>query len=420
MAGLLGLLSFFESAQGAIPEIVIYEGHLLDSRGNAVLGSFDLRFSLWMDSDLKEGNIIGGEIDVLAENFGGWLEVHTISFDSNGDFSVQLGSILPLIDVDPDKFKFMQIEIKEHSRPSTDFELLDPTGDQGADTNDRQIIGSAFYARNAARLDSRQIGESVGNIAILGEDGRWKASQIPSGTTQETFILDENDDAAGEIKLIFGKSLSKFLSFDLTNSQFHFNDSVQISGDLTVGQIFSSTIDGQFNVLKNIEWESIKTKNKSIALVPEYSGAVILEDGANNSATIKLGFDQSENRHFYFLTSSQVELQDLDICVAVKLPPDFAGWQEIPFELAVKNDSVDPGNNQIDFLLKDTNGVEVVLPGSRDFFHEVPGAWGTKQFAFDQDYFWQAGGTANICLKMKSRNNFKISVGEITLNYLGK
>ncbi|MCX6807496.1 MAG: hypothetical protein NTZ80_01655 [Patescibacteria group bacterium] len=230
---LLAIGSTVSAAENTTPESIIYEGRLLNSAGQPIQSAQTLRFSLWQSADLVSADITeAGEISITAPNYGGWTETHTLTPSETGIFSVKLGSISPLPSMDFATHKYLQVEVKSEAASNTDYETLDSNSTDEA--IDRQAIGSIPYAKNADQLDNYEVGTSSGEIAILGQNGQWASTQIPGATDADTFILDKNDNATGEIKLQFGETLNKYLSYDPTNSYFNFNDTVQIQGDLIV------------------------------------------------------------------------------------------------------------------------------------------------------------------------------------------
>ncbi|MCK5472289.1 hypothetical protein KAI54_03835 [Candidatus Gracilibacteria bacterium] len=147
--------------------------------------------------------------------------------------------------------KYLQIEIKASGAPDTSYELMDPTGDSGADITDRQTLGALPYAKNTERLDDKEVGTVEGDIALLGTDGQWATNQIPAGTTKDAFIIDDDNTiegaGTGSIALQFGNTLNKILSYDTDDNRFEINDDVDIEGNLSISGAlqFGQNLDGQ-------------------------------------------------------------------------------------------------------------------------------------------------------------------------------
>ena len=233
------------------PDVVVYEGKLLDSTSTPVTTEHTLRFSLWSNADLQSGDVNDGEINTDASNYGGWIEEHTITPDSSGIFSAELGSQTSLPTLNFATHKYLQIEIKMSGNPNSSYELMDPTGDSGVDLVDRQTLGSLPYSKNTERLDNKEIGTNEDDLAVLGTGGQWDSTQIPDGTTEDAFIIDDDNTiegaGTGSIELQFGNTLNKVLSYDTVDDRFEFNDTVDITGDLSISGAlqFGQNSDGQ-------------------------------------------------------------------------------------------------------------------------------------------------------------------------------
>ncbi len=445
-------------AYSAVPQIFIYEGRLFDSLGSPLTTSHTFRFSLWTSSDFVAGDIDGlGAINIGAGTYSNWQEEHTITPYLNGTFTIELGSNTPLPEIDFDEHKFFQIEVKETGDPDTEYQLMDPTGDNGTDTNDRKTIGSLPYATNA---------------------------DFAMRSNQETFILDADDTinnaGTGNVRLNFGNALGRYLEYDLDNGYFHFNDSVNIQGDLTltglingvdinavgnpagttadtfevntdgngvtintagltsdinltfddadtivVGEnnfqtLTNKTINGDNNTITNIDFSSLKPRNKTKLLIPEYDEVFITEDGTDNLATMRQGYDAVNNYPYYFLTSNEASLQDLDIFIAVPIPDDFVSWQATPIQITTRSLTTNTADNQLDISIKDTTNTLISLNGATDLTSSVADTWEQKNITFNGVPTFTPGEFIIIQLNLQARSNNRIYASEIRLNYIGR
>lgn len=230
-------------AEQTVPALRVYKGRLLDAGGSPITTSHNIRFSYWKSADFVTTDLTGtGAINTSAPNFVLWKEVHTVTPDSTGYFSVYLGSITTLPD-----FKdiptstllnlFLQVEVKAAPSPDTGYELLDV--DSANSAVDRPQMVSVPFARNADLLDLHDVGTGSGSIPVLGSGGTlWKAA-IPGGTNGDFFTIDADDSATTSLALQFGTSLAKTLAFDISTNRFVFNDSLEIQGDLTVSGLIN-------------------------------------------------------------------------------------------------------------------------------------------------------------------------------------
>jgi hypothetical protein len=220
------------------PQSIVYNGHLLDSSGSPVASPVSVRFSFWNSTDHQAGDVTGaGAINTASSSYAGWNEVHTVTPNSQGYFSVQMGSATTLPDFSTLSTStllnlHLQVEVKASGASDTSYELLD--FNTASDSEDRSPMRSVPFALNANLLDKREIGTGSGNIALLGPGGTFAEARIPGGTTAGEFVMDFDNTESSSISLQFGSTLAKTLKYDISNARFNFNDSVRIEGDLTV------------------------------------------------------------------------------------------------------------------------------------------------------------------------------------------
>lgn len=219
------------------PQRIVYNGHLLDNSGTAVTSAVKVRFSFWNSGDYVSGDVTGtGAVNTAASTYASWNEVHSVTPNSQGYFSLEMGSVTSLPNFSSMSTAtllslYLQVEVKAGSSADTSYELLD--FDTSSTTSDRSPLRSVPFALNADLLDQRDIGTGSGNIAILGSGGVFHPARIPGGTNSGTFVIDR-DGSDSTTALQFGNSVTRQLSYDGSNGRFNFNDDVQIQGDLTV------------------------------------------------------------------------------------------------------------------------------------------------------------------------------------------
>ncbi len=220
------------------PQKYIYNGHLLDSSGQAVTTEHAIRFSEWKSADFVTGDVTGtGAIHTGATTYAGWYEVHTVTPDSRGYFSIELGSInelpnLAFFSASTLSGLYLQVEVKTSAAADTAYELLDSNTD--STTLDRSPINALPFAQNADMIDQRDIGTGSGSIPLLLSGGVLPIATIPGGTNSGTFVLDFDNTQTSDIALQFGGTLNKTLTYDIISSRFEFNDDLHIQGDLTL------------------------------------------------------------------------------------------------------------------------------------------------------------------------------------------
>ncbi len=230
-----GLLSIpFVSAETTTPQRIIYNGHLLDSSGDAITTEHNIRFSYWTSTDYIAGDVTAtGAINIGATEYASWNEEHAMTPNSDGYFSVELGSVTSLPDFSTYSITtllnlHLQVEVKLATAGDSSYELLDR--DSSSDTIDRSPVRSVPFALNANLLDRHAVGTASGSLSFLGSGGYLREA----GTLENRFTIDADNSSGGTLYLRFGASLGKELSYEQDNTYFNFNDDVNITGNLTL------------------------------------------------------------------------------------------------------------------------------------------------------------------------------------------
>ncbi len=237
--GLLSLLSLLMAniampvaVAGGTPTTLTYTGRFLDASDNPVTVPIELRFSLWSSGDWVSGDASGGSINTGSATYGGWSEAQTVT-PQNGVANVLLGGAVALPTFDFNRHKYLQVEVKYAGQPDTSYQLMDPTGDVGADTDDRKPITSVPFARNAQNVDGRAPGTGSGDLVILGVDGTLNDAQMGDGTNANGFTINA-DNSAADAALTFGNSLlPATITFSQANQRFEFSTDVFVDGTVT-------------------------------------------------------------------------------------------------------------------------------------------------------------------------------------------
>ena len=236
VSGSLGLCSSVVHA--SVPQQHVYTGHLFNNANNprALTDPVSIRFSYWKSQDWLTGDTLtDGTLNTSADNYLEWNEVHAVTPDSNGYFSVELGSVTPMPSygsLPAGTSVFLQVDIKAASDPVISYELLD-TDDADASV-DRSPVLSVPFAVDTQTVQGLAPGTGSGAIPVLGSGGLLDTTAIPGATNEDFFVIDADDTSATSVSLQFGQTLAETLSYSLTNNRFEFSNDVHIEGDLSV------------------------------------------------------------------------------------------------------------------------------------------------------------------------------------------
>lgn len=424
---ILVLLSLLVEGQpvfsAAAPYQLTYTAKLTNAASAPITTAQSIRFSLWKTADWVATDVDGlGAINILAPDYGGWQETHVVTPNSEGIFTVQLGTINTLPNFTVSNHRFLEVDVKPSAAPNTSYEVLDPDGNT-SNAIDRKPFNSAPYAINADTLDNHAADNSANNIPVLDALGKLVYGVLPDGVNADTFTLDIDDNApANVITLQFGNALAEYLRWNNPSNQFEFSSSLGINGDLTftgTGNITGATIDGTLNTITNIPATAIVPYSKLIRLGPEYDGAALQPDGTANVGTMSLKNEDLGGlvkHNYYNWETNKAAAQDLDIKVRYQLPSDFVAFSATPLTLTYQTADAVPANNSVDVTMTDSTGAAVTLTGASGL---AAAAWTDANITFAGAPTFTAGSWIEFTIKTTAVSTKYARVGDLLLNYTG-
>jgi hypothetical protein len=261
------------------PNVILYEGRLLDSSSSAITSAHTFRFSFWKSADNESSDIVAGALNTLASNYGGWNEEQTVTPNSNGIFSVALGSVTALPTIDFASHKYLMVEVKAQGAADTAYEIIDPNTGSGA--IDRVTIASAPYSKNAEALQNRQTGTASGNILVLQANAKLRApaNVEVTGTLSGSALHAETAITASGTLSIEGNSFFQNPATFFNTAIFNENGGAinfRIEGDNEQNLFFADGMNDRIG---------IKTSSPDTALdvTGTISGSLITQNGAGNN-----------------------------------------------------------------------------------------------------------------------------------------
>lgn len=392
------------------PYTISYSGRLT-SGGLPVTTSQTMRFSIWTDDDVDAGDFTGGgAIDTGSAGYAGWTEEQVVTPDSNGLFHLRLGSVTTLPNFSDATHKYLQVEVKPIASPITSYEVMDPDGST-ANLNDRHPLNSSAFTINADTVDNHDVGTGPDQIPFLDALSKLPIPTIPGGTNSDNFILDFDDTVASPspITLQFGNTLNKTLSYDTLNTWFHFNDDVDISGNLSI----TGTLNGA----------AVGLYSQTSVYEPEYEDSTYQGDGSNNNGTLQIFYEDvdgapgNDNYNNYKWSSNQTSLQDFDIIARVQVPEGFTSLQATPLTFVYKTDTASASDNIVDIMVEDTDGNAVTLTGATSL---TSTSFTTASITFTGAPTFTAGQQFTVKIKLSAKNTGAAYAGRLTFNYNGR
>ncbi len=216
-------------------DVVLY----FEDQGAPITTNLDLRISLWDSYDYRTEEIDGAGAIITSSLHYGDYQTELLNITPNGApdympladgyyqfFTLALPSFPDPLGSDN---SFIQVEYKDAGAPDTDYQVYDFVDDPPWQNVDRHLLAD--------------------NISYYTFDAGPR-------TYHNTFTLDGNNNSTDYIKLEFGETLAKSLSYDVVNDWFDIDEQLNIVGTdsrpkLTVKANASDPADQSQFVVKN-------------------------------------------------------------------------------------------------------------------------------------------------------------------------
>jgi len=401
-----------------------YTAKLTTSAGAPVITAQTVRLSMWNSADFIPADLdVNGNILLAAPAFLGWQETYTVTPNSEGIFTLRLGSLMPLPILNPTIHKFLEVDVKPSAAANTAFEVLDPDGNL-ANTSDRKPLDSVPYSYDSQTVNNLSPNNAPNNIPVLDAAGKLFFGVLPDGVNANIFTLDQDNNAPGNvITLQFGSVLGKFLQWNDLQQKFKLSDSLEVNGNLNftgTRNITNAIIDGGVNTIQNISINSIVPYAQEMKFIPTYKGVVLEPDGANNVGVLKVENDSAVpgKPNYYIWTSNVGTLQDLDIVLKFQLPINFVAFSANPLALTYKTADNVVVNNSLDVTMTDSLDANIVLNGASSLV--TNGNWASTEITFNGIPTFTPGSTVELRMKLSTLATKFVQAGDITLRYVGR
>lgn len=350
------------------------------------------------------GNIIGGSFIITDIGSTG------TDFDTSGGLSITTDAAGTALTVD-NAANASSIFVAEDNNTAV-FTIADGGNITATGTlavnGDSITADGATLTINAGGAVDIQDGLTVDSLTIDTADITW------SGTTPTITI-----NAAETFTISNGTAADNFIYNTSTNA-------------LTIGD---GTNGLTFDIDTGMTYQGSGRPTKKITLNAEYPGAVLTASGSattNGSMTSDASPSAalSNWRTYYEWSSSQSTLQDYTVVVRVKLPEDFSAWA-LTNALTISYNTELPGNgsNKMDVVIYNSStsltAQEQSTPVAIRTANISASAKTWLDLSIDDsdlndngNALNTAGSTAVIYIKMYSKDNNHVQIGDITLSYL--
>jgi hypothetical protein len=251
------------------------------------------------------------------------------------------------------------------------------------------------------------------------------APRPDTATTSALIVLNgrTGDINAGDLTLGYNAAAAPIIA---TTGDQDLNLTPAGVGDVVLGTTTNGFV---FDPQEGPLYYGTARPTKTITLSPEYAGAVITASGSS-TVTGNMVSDASPSaqwRTYYEWKSSQTTLQDYTVAVRVTLPADFDAWSATALTLNYNTDSTDANFNKVDMIVYNaTENATQYVCRSLAQKSGTTKTWTTATCTSAQiddgtAPDWDAAGeTAVIYLRMYSKGNAYVQIGDIVMSYVAK
>lgn len=187
------------------------------------------------------------------------------------------------------------------------------------------------------------------------------------------------------------------------------NQTITIGDPASANKTIISTLTGQ--IVKYGEARNIK----QIRLAAEYTGSVLdAGTGSNNTGTMTSSVDLTNRMNYYRWVSSQTSAQTYDIVVQIPIPQDFSAWTDSnPLLFSTRTSNTSDG--AINLELRDSTGSVQC-----DFVNLSTNTTWVTHTPSCLSGVYTPGDYLTMRIRVSSKDNASVDVGNIVLNYLSK
>ncbi len=267
-------------------EYIPFSGVLLTHNGLPERTAHMIRFSLWRSADIDffYDQYSDGTFNLDASNFFQYVVEKEVMPDANGKFSADIGFLMNAAKSFSPRNTYLQVDVRPKDGKST-YQLIDPDSDVYSAVDRFNITNGALQGTSTSP-----------QLAPIGNTGKWLVSQVPAGTTRNSFELGlSNTDPNAMIEIRANQSTGKkgVLRFNGQTKKWEVSSDGEIFSEIATG--FSSLLGtpektftiGLGDTAKNAPWK--------LQFGGTVNGAAITFDPVSNSFIFNRAVDFAQN-----------------------------------------------------------------------------------------------------------------------------
>ncbi len=278
---------------------------------------------------------------------------------------------------------------------------------------------TAFQVQNAAGVSALTVNTSNNAVLVAGTLDTTTATTLNIGSTTATAI-NMGTTSGNILTTVNGRALVKSTSGNNSTTAFQVQNAsatALLTADTTNMQVIIGNGSDTITLSSSgISFAGNARGTKQIRLAAEYAGAV-LDNGATgaNSGTMVSSLDLTSRMNFYRWSATPASAQTYDIVTQVPIPQDFSAWAASnPLSITSRTNHTTDG--AITLELRDSSGTErcsftsLTMGSANSWITNTPSCLSSGTYT--------PGDYLTMRLRMSSKNNAQVDVGNIVLNYL--
>lgn len=278
---------------------------------------------------------------------------------------------------------------------------------------------SALDIQNAAGTSALTVNTTNNSVLVAGTLDTTTATTLNLGTATATAI-NLGTTSGNILTTVNGRALVKSTAGNNSTTAFQVQNAsatALLTADTTNMQVVIGSGSDTITLSSSgISFAGNARGTKQIRLAAEYENTVLDSGtGSNNSGTMVSTLDLTNRMNFYRWSATPASAQTYDIVTQVPIPQDFSAWAASnPLSITSRTNHTTDG--AITLELRDSSGTErcsftsLTMGSANSWITNTPSCLSSGTYT--------PGDYLTMRLRMSSKNNAQVDVGNIVLNYL--
>lgn len=278
---------------------------------------------------------------------------------------------------------------------------------------------TAFQVQNAAGTSALTVNTTTNSVLVAGSLDTTTTAAMTIGSTNASSITI-GKSSSNIATTVLGTAIFKPTTGNDSTTAFQVQNASStalLTADTTNMQVVIGNGSDTITLSSSgISFAGNARGTKQIRLAAEYQNTVLDSGtGSNNSGTMVSTLDLTNRMNFYRWSATPATAQTYDIVTQVPIPQDFSAWAASnPLSITSRTNHTTDG--VITLELRDSSGTErcsftsLTMGSANSWITNTPSCLSSGTYT--------PGDYLTMRLRMSSKNNAQVDVGNIVLNYL--